>query len=741
MGADRWRQSILGTKDVALDASSPEYRGFVNLGAHAPHTPPNCPPLADLGIWIGEKIFGKLRTVLKNHCDRAGAAVAVNMILPPTAENLLSLPFELAHFANRTSFREAGVRFIYRLDGALSQEQYKEPTDKESAEKGLRILAVFSLPVRANPLNLRRERFELQELVRYLKVNKNLHLRILQYGATRKALEVALQERDGWDIIHFSGHGQRGKLHLVDDCGGDDQIHADELGKLLKPAVARLKLLILNTCYSGASNHASYALLGHDQAPGGQVNDDSEARAELSEAVLPSLAQDLAKQLDCAVLAMRYPVDDAFATELILSLYKKLLEDRRLLPEALHLALNTALPTWIPWMTVLKASSIPVWTREASPILVGARAADLELSPPEKRWQPGMMPDPGPEVAFPSEAQCFVGHLLPMLKASQALALSSKKRGVLFHGEPGVGKTACAVELAYCYDQKRFVDYVLYEVGAEGDEVGDELRNFLRQIELQSGMTQSWLSEGLEDKDRFRRETLPKWRAYLRGRSILLVLDNLDPLMDVHARWIDPLWSDFLDKSLTHGGFARVVLTTRRVPVNLAYHPGLMTVPIDRLNDQESTLLARELLHLKDLFRDDAGLDLLQRLLIAAKGNPEVFNRANKCAADLGMLARLLDAAEHKLKAGVHELDAFPDVCGSPEEKSWRLALAAAATDKSLRSEIDPGLAALEKNGWQLTQPLHRIWAGERDAMALTGGIDDEKSTQLVRRVLRLLDQ
>ena len=73
-------------------------------------------------------------------------------------------------------------------------------------------------------------------------------------------------------------------------------------------------------------------------------------------------------------------------------------------------------------------------------------------------------------------------------------------------------------------------------------------------------------------------------------------------------------------------------------------------------------------------------------------------------------------------------MEAFPDVGGSPEEGSWWLAVAAAGTDKSLRSEIEPGFAALERNGWQVTQALHRIWAGERDAVALTRDIDDDKS-------------
>ena len=86
--------------------------------------------------------------------------MAVQVIVPRAAQDLLSRPFELARFADGTSFREAGIRFVYGLEGTADG-----PVAKEPVEKSLRILAAFSLPVRANPLNLRRERYGLQRLV------------------------------------------------------------------------------------------------------------------------------------------------------------------------------------------------------------------------------------------------------------------------------------------------------------------------------------------------------------------------------------------------------------------------------------------------------------------------------------------------------------------------------------------------------------------------------------------------
>jgi len=64
--------------------------------------------------------------------------------------------------------------------------------------------------------------------------------------------------------------------------------------------------------------------------------------------------------------------------------------------------------------------------------------------------------------------------------------------------------------------------------------------------------------------------------------------------------------------------------------------------------------------------------------------------------------------------------------------------IAAAATDASQRGAIEPVLADLEQKGWKLRQPVQRLWAGERDAEALTAGLDAQDGA-LVRQLLHLL--
>jgi tetratricopeptide (TPR) repeat protein len=638
----RWRWELTDNRggfvadhQVQMDPTTREYDGFVDVSRYLDYLQPLSPPetqLAALGSWIGQEVFGGLRAALWDR--RVAPALAVRVIVPPRARDLLLRPFELARFADGTSFLEEGVRFVYQL-----QEPSATVTDKEAAEGSLRVLAVFSLPVRANPLNLRRERHGLQRLVRDLNQTQGLavELRVLQYGATRDTLTDAL-EGEGWDVIHLSGHGSQGELALEDDQGGIDEIGAEELGELLEPARERLKLLILDACYSGAGSHAAArAQVGLDPGPdAGQAQ--QEVAAETAPTTLPSLAMMLSGQLDCAALAMRYPVGDAFATDLLLALYEKLLDRRSRLPAALHQALGDAMEAGTP-RPPLSA---------ATPILIGSRAADLRLDPPQRPPQRAVLPTVGLRIGFPPEPERFVGRLQPMLRASHALARRSPLRGVLFHGMPGAGKTACALELAYRHEEGRFPGGQVWYRGPEaGTEVAGELFKVLFEIQRQLDAPDLGLTAAVDEPERFRAYTLPRLRALLEEKSILVVLDNLETLLTDANRWRDPLWADLVATLLAHDGYSRVVMTSRRVPVELARHPRMVVEPIHALSLAESVLLARELPHLRTLFDDDEGLELIRQTLRVVQGHPKLLELADGLASDRAALARrVAEAAE-----------------------------------------------------------------------------------------------
>jgi hypothetical protein len=663
LDATRWRwvlkdsrDRFLADHDVRLDPTTREYGGFLDLSTYLDYHQPIYPParqLDDLGAWIGEKVFGGLREAL--WARQASPAVAVQVVVPQAAEALLFRPFELARFANGTSFRKAGVRFVYGIEEAPHEEVAKEPT-----EGALRILAAFSLPVRSNPLNLRRERFGLQRLVRELNQTQNLavELRVLQYGATRDTLREALEEAEGWDIIHFSCHGQQGELLLEDDRGGSDTIDANELGELLDHVKARLKLLILDACYSGVGRHAvAREQVGLERAPERQEEAEAAAPTVTTPTALPSLAQALSRRLDCAALAMRYPVGDDFATELMLALYDKLLERRRPLPAALHLALDDALAADIPKPPL----------SSATPILVGVRAAELQLVPPPREAQTFNLPTVGLSIAFPREPERFVGRLQPMLRASQALARRSPKRGVLFYGMPGAGKTACALELAYRHEQGRFTGYVWHRAPEADSDISSALFNLMQDIQTQLNAPGLGLTTALDDPRHFRQYTLPRLRALLKQHSLLLVLDNLETLLTDSDGWRDPLWGEVVAALLAHDGPSRVVLTSRRVPADLAKHKKVQAEPIHALSLAESVLLARELPNLRRLFDDEAGRALLRQTLRVVQGLPELLRLADGLAADRATLTARVAAAADEVADRADVLDAFFTVGGTHE--------------------------------------------------------------------------
>ncbi len=358
---------------------------------------------------------------------------------------------------------------------------------------------------------------------------------------------------------------------------------------------------------------------------------------------------------------MRYPVGDAFATDLMLALYDKLLGKGRPLPAALHLALADALTdAHCPPLSPL------------TPILVGAPAAGLKLAPPPRPLQGFVLPKTGLEIAFPREPERFVGRLQPLLRASQALAPRSDARGVLFYGMPGAGKTTCALELAYRHAEGRFQGYVWYRAPETGSDIAGELFNALFEIERQLNAPGLGLTTALDDPQRFRAFTLPRLRALLQQYSLLIALDNLETLLTPAGGWRDPLWGDFVGALLSHEGPSRVLLTSRRRPESLADHPRLHVEAIHALSLAESVLLARELPHLKQLFDDDAGLSLLRAALRAVQGHPKLLDLADRVAIDRTALAARVAAAEGELSGGADLLDAFFAPGGAREGETRR---------------------------------------------------------------------
>ena len=105
---------------------------------------------------------------------------------------------------------------------------------------------------------------------------------------------------------------------------------------------------------------------------------------------LPAVAAELVDRLDCAVLAMRFPVIDDFAVALADSFYNLVLGKGQPVARALALSLPRVAP--IPPTPGAPALSV------GTPALFGARAVGLSLVPP-----------PGGPVMFGMSGRSWLG--------------------------------------------------------------------------------------------------------------------------------------------------------------------------------------------------------------------------------------------------------------------------------------------------------------------------------------------
>lgn len=714
--ADHWswhlkdaRGAALASHAVALAHGDWRREALLNLPAWFRY---HCAPdtadedeqryLQEFGAWLGEIVLG---AAIAGHIVAHGKpGVVVRVVLPLAAASLLALPLELAHAGGR-SLGQRGVSFVFEVE---REGLVRTPTVGDS----LRVLALFSVPPAGSTLNLRGERQHLQSLVSRLAAQgRAIELRALQYGVTRKRLVQLLGEDEGWDIVHFAGHGTSGALLLERPDGAPDPVTPDAIVRMLGVASARLKLVVLLACHSAsASVGATLSWLGAPDSPG---DADAQAASGVEQGLAHMPAWVLERGLDCAVLATRYAVDDQYATSFTNALYQRLLERGEPLPRAAHIASERALRA-----LGRSGSAADRPLSMTMPMLLGRHAAELTFA-----MRPHASPaarDAGPAVPpFAAEPRHFVGRVRAMMQASEALAENATRRGVLFHGMAGAGKTACVVELAWHHLRAaRFEQVVWYRAP---------------ELNADASMTLSALALAMETRlpgiamlhaiasESALAQWLPVLRQTLETRAVLIVIDNVETLLTASGHWCDQRWSMLMRAFHDHGGTSRVAMSSRLVPTLLPASFVLLSVhalPLD-----ETLLLIRELPNLRALLegrspsvRAARGRELLRDTLRAVQGHPKLIEFAERLAADPERLARRLrdiggieqadaDVSDAYLVRGETRCDvqAFVD-----QIDSWTRALSGALS-KSVRTvfhllcamEPDDRRGAVVEANWQ----------------------------------------
>jgi hypothetical protein len=379
-------------------------------------------------------------------------------------------------------------------------------------------------------------------------------------------------------------------------------------------------------------------------------------------AAVTGLARALARELDCAVVGMRYPVTDDFAIAFTGDFYERLLSRAQAVDVAAARAVAEA------------AGAAPSAARPAvslaTPGVFGVRAAGLTLAAP--RGKPQLDPAEAAMAYFPGEPERFVGRAAAMAQASAALAPDSRRTAVLLHGMAGAGKTACALELAYRH-QDAFAAIAFWQAPTKDDEWAGALPNLAIALETQLrdyGFTMTGHIGTVAALEAF----LPRLQQVLEDNGILLVLDNLETLLTPQGTWRDPRWAPLISAMTGHDGESRLVLTSRVPPAERG--PGVLVLPVHALSLDEAVALARELPNLRGLLHADAGAvragaaaaaeaeavavrdrERVRRVMHVVQGHPKLLELADAAAADTVQLDDQLDAAESA--AAGQGLDAF----------------------------------------------------------------------------------
>jgi hypothetical protein len=264
----------------------------------------------------------------------------------------------------------------------------------------------------------------------------------------------------------------------------------------------------------------------------------------------------------------------------------------------------------------------------------------VEPSPPA----PLEKPVPGPireaMAGFPVEPRRFVGRGEVMVAAGVVLTSSSGCRAVVFHGVAGVGKTTCAVQLAYRH-QRDFVALVFWSAPTDPDQCGDALGLFAVELDAQLGDHGFVMVEEIASLERVE-NVIPTLAGVFADAGLLLVLDNLEVLLTPDGQWRDRRWVPLIGALTGHRGSSRVLLTSRIVPVGLNCETVLVR-RVHALSREESLLLIGELPHLCALF---ARVALARCVLTLAQGHPALLELADAAAAEPSRLVYQLAEIE-----------------------------------------------------------------------------------------------
>lgn len=460
----------------------------------------------------------------------------------PLDEAAFRAPWELLRVGAAGSggrlLHQLGVTVVRRVNADLPRLQAPDTSE------GLRVLAIVCRPEEAGFLD---PRYTPEAILDALAGRPEVSVEFARPGtlaALVDALEVALQEKNPYHVVHFDGHGTTlpleggiGALCFEDEKGGLDLVRATELGDLLSRF--DVPLVVLEACRTATKSFAQ------DTVAGALLRQGVGTVLAMGQAVHVDMTRELMAAF-YAGIARGWPLGEALQAARN-QLYSKQRRRTRIAADAPTVNLQD-------WF-------VPQ-------LYQGGEDPTLLSKKPSRRKR---RPEP-PLTGFPSAPRAGFqgrGHELHRLERA---VLSHP--AVVVHAPGGMGKTALAREAAHWWTRTgMFPDGAMF-VSLEGNPSPE------RVVAL--------VGDALEGPEFHKRKDPAAWiEDQLAQCRMLLVWDNYESVLPA---WNEgrPALKEFADlaRRWTAGG-SRLLVTCRDREVGLEAWP----FALGELNKVEGLML------------------------------------------------------------------------------------------------------------------------------------------------------
>ncbi len=167
------------------------------------------------------------------------------------APGLAALPWEMLYDRDSQAY-------LCRQEPLVRQVEGAHPPSALAIKPPLQVLAVVSSPRGLQPLDVAVERKHLEEALAQHVRSGRVRLEWVEHASWEELHDRLL--RRPWHVLHFIGHGtfddaaDEGLIALVGSDGRADFVNASSLADLLHEASPTPRLVVLNSCESGASS-------------------------------------------------------------------------------------------------------------------------------------------------------------------------------------------------------------------------------------------------------------------------------------------------------------------------------------------------------------------------------------------------------------------------------------------------------------------------------------------------------